>query len=121
MTSDTRIDMKAKKANSPFRGRWKIVEMEQWDRDYIDLEVPGFIRFAGDNLGGFQFGAAQGELDYRVVESASPPRIEFSWSGHCDSDPASGRGWAEVRKDKLFGHLYFHLGDESWFRAEKAH
>ena len=28
---------------NPFLGKWKITEMEQWDRDFIDMEVPGYI------------------------------------------------------------------------------
>lgn len=29
-----------------FAGKWRIVEMELWEQDYEDLEVPGFIHFA---------------------------------------------------------------------------
>lgn len=27
-------------------GRWRIVEMDVWDRDTIDLLGPGFVEFA---------------------------------------------------------------------------
>ena len=30
--------MRMKKA---YVGKWRIVEMEQWDKDFIDEEVPG--------------------------------------------------------------------------------
>lgn len=50
---------------NPFLGSWRIVEMECWDREYIDLVVPGHITFAKDNLGSFQFGTVQGWLDCR--------------------------------------------------------
>ncbi len=30
-----------------FRGRWRIVSTEQWDRDALDLVQPAFIRFDG--------------------------------------------------------------------------
>ena len=34
--------------------------------------------------------------------------------------PASGRGWATLNPDgTLVGHIYFHLGDDSGFRAER--
>jgi hypothetical protein len=36
-----------------YLGRWRIVEMEQWDQDYIDLEVPGYILFEENNSGEF--------------------------------------------------------------------
>ena len=28
-----------------FIGRWRIVEMDQWDNDYLDLVEPAFISF----------------------------------------------------------------------------
>jgi hypothetical protein len=30
-----------------FRGRWRIVEMEVWPDDYLDLIVPAHIAFVG--------------------------------------------------------------------------
>ena len=112
--------MSVKSSNQVFRGRWKIVEMEQWDLDYIDLEGPGCIRFAADDVGELQFGAVHAELDCRVVTSDTLLRIEFSWSGDSEGDPVSGRGWAEARDGGLYGHLYFHLGDDSWFKAVRT-
>ena len=32
-----------------FIGNWRITEMEQWDQDFIDAEVPGYISF-GENF-----------------------------------------------------------------------
>jgi len=110
--------MGAKRTN-PFLGRWRIVEMEQWERDYIDLVVPGYIEFEKDNLGSFQFGTVQGQLDCRVETHGVGNRIEFSWEGQNDNDPGCGRGWAEVRDGQLYGRLYLHLGDDSSFKATK--
>lgn len=28
--------------NKEYLGRWRIVDMEEWDQDYIDMEVPGY-------------------------------------------------------------------------------
>lgn len=39
-----------------FVGNWRIAEMDVWPEDYIDLEVPGFIRIDSDGTGQFQFG-----------------------------------------------------------------
>ena len=36
-------------------GRWRIVEMEAWDRDAIDLVEPGFIEFSDEGTGQFGF------------------------------------------------------------------
>jgi hypothetical protein len=101
---------------NPFFGKWRIVEMEHWDSDQIDLVVPGHITFEKDDLGKFQFGTVRGELDCRV-EKREGPRIEFSWEGETENDPACGRGWAVIKEGELHGRLYIHLGDDSWFRA----
>ena len=37
-------------------GRWRIVEADQWDREYLDLVEPAFIRFDRDSLGELAFG-----------------------------------------------------------------
>ena len=44
----------------PLTGRWRIVEMDMWDRVAIDLLEPGFIEFAGDGTGQFGFIAVRG-------------------------------------------------------------
>jgi hypothetical protein len=40
---------------SPFDGRWRIVEMEQWDRDFLDLESPAHITFESGGQGELHF------------------------------------------------------------------
>jgi hypothetical protein len=40
---------------SAFVGYWRILEMEVWDRDYLDLVVPAFIEFDRERMGEFQF------------------------------------------------------------------
>ncbi|MGP3969311.1 hypothetical protein [Streptomyces sp. 6N223] len=52
----------------PLTGRWRIVEMEMWDRDAIDLVGPGFIEFAEDGSGQFGFIAVRGWMDCRTTE-----------------------------------------------------
>ena len=47
-------------------GRWSIDSMSEWDKDYIDEEVPGYFEFDPDDLGSFQFGYVQGDVDYRI-------------------------------------------------------
>ena len=39
-----------------FIGKWSIVEMEQWDKDFIDAEMPGYISFKTNEMGEFHFG-----------------------------------------------------------------
>jgi hypothetical protein len=41
-------------------GAWRIVEMDLWDSEAIDLLGPGFIQFGADRSGQFRFIAVQG-------------------------------------------------------------
>jgi len=79
---------RAPKSPNPFIGMWRIVEMELWDKDYVDLEGPGFIKFDKGGNGHFRFGAVQGDLDCRVENYAGTERIEFSWEGNNEADAA---------------------------------
>lgn len=100
-------------------GRWRIIGMSGWDRDAIDLVEPGFIEFARDGTGRLGFIAVEGWLDCRTVERGGLPGVEFSWEGVDEGDQVSGRGWAVlVDDDTIEGHLFFHLGDDSTFRAK---
>jgi hypothetical protein len=105
---------------NPYVGRWRINEMEQWDKDFIDLVVPGHITIKKDGSGNFQFGAVEGNIDYRIEKCGDVERLEFSWEGNDECDPTCGRGWALIEDDELHGRLYFHLGDDSWFRASRS-
>ena len=50
-----------KKNNAKYIGKWRIIEMEMWDQDYIDLILPGYFSFDKDDLGYFQFGVVEGK------------------------------------------------------------
>ena len=102
-----------------YLGRWRIVDMEEWDQDYIDMEVPGYIRFEDNDSGEFQFGLVQGSMDCRVEPYADTERVEFTWEGSDEMDPVSGRGWAMIQANQLHSKLYFHDSDESSFTAEQ--
>jgi hypothetical protein len=81
---------------------------------------PAFIEFSEDGLGGLGFIVVTGELDYRNADRDGRPGVEFSWQGSDEGDEVSGRGWAVLNADgTLGGHVYFHLGDDSAFRAER--
>ena len=102
-------------------GAWRIVEMDLWDPEAIDLLGPGFIQFGADRSGQFRFIAVQGWMDCHYDQSDGRSCVEFIWEGDDDGDPASGRGWAALDKDdSLRGHIYFHFGDDSGFRAVRA-
>ncbi|MCK9894423.1 hypothetical protein [Frankia sp. AgB32] len=99
-------------------GRWRIVAMDLWDQEAIDLVRPGFIAFTGKGTGEFGFIAVRGEMDCHFTQRDGRPFVEFSWVGSDEGDEVSGRGWVELGKDgALTGHLFFHRGDDSGFRA----
>lgn len=99
-------------------GRWRIVEMEMWDQETVELLGPGFIEFADDDRGRFAFIAVSGLMDCRWVERDGGPFVEFSWDGDDEGDQVCGRGWAAQTLDgTLSGRLFFHMGDDSSFRA----
>ncbi len=102
-----------------YLGKWRIIEMEMWDQDFIDMETEGYFLFEDDELGSFQFGLVQGRVDYRIEKIGEVERLEFSWEGQDENDDALGRGWAVIKNDHLEGRFYFYLGDNSWFKAIK--
>ena len=103
----------------PFRGTWRITEMEVWGQDAFDLLGPARLVFENNALGNFRFIAVEGGMDCRFGEKDGKPRVEFSWNGADDNDPASGRGWAVVDGDVMTGRIYIHCGDDSAFSAKK--
>jgi len=101
-----------------FKGRWRIVEMDVWDNDDLDLAEPAHITFEGDNDGSFAFVAVSGELDVRYGARDGAACAEFSWQGFDDAEPASGRGWVALgTAGRLVGHIFIHKGDDSGFVA----
>lgn len=89
--------------------------MSEWDQDYVDMEVPGHITFKSSDNGFFQFGLVQGEMDCRWQKQ----RVDFSWHGFDENDEVNGRGHAEISANELHGHLFFHMGEDTAFRAVK--
>jgi hypothetical protein len=103
---------------NPFLGSWRIVEMEMWEREDIDMLGPGYLRFDRDGTGEFRFLAVQAGMDCRIAERNGRPIVEFSWFGYSEMDQTCGRGWAALDADeRLRGRLFFHLGDDSAFTA----
>lgn len=111
--------LKKKYMKNKYIGKWRITEMELWENDFIDMVIPGHILFQEDKEGRFQFGAVEGEIDYRVEKVGEKERLEFTWSGDDEGDPICGHGWAAIKENELHGKIYFHMGDESWFKAKR--
>ena len=102
-------------ARVQFAGPWRIVWMSTWDQDYVDMDGPGHVTFGAGRSGSFQFGMVQGQLDCKVADQGD--RIDFTWHGFDEGTEHTGRGHARIVASELQGHLYFHLGDDSAFRA----
>ena len=112
---------KSRRAPTALVGRWRIVEMDLWAQEDVDLVAPGFIDFEADHMGSLGFIAVQGGLDWRDAPRDGCPGVEFSWEGFDEGDPAIGRGWAVIDENgSLRGRIFFHLGDDSGFRAERT-
>ena len=104
--------------SSPVLGHWRITHMEQWDQDFVDAEVEGYIRFDPDNGGEFQFGYVHGGLTWEHTKRGGKPAVEWTWEGSDEMDPADGRGWAVLQQEdgSLKGKLTLH-GGSSLFEA----
>ncbi len=94
--------------------------MDLWDQDFVDEEVEVCFEFGSHNIGSFQFGYVQGQIDYRVGTCDGKPCVEFAWVGNNESDSAQGRGWATLEGDEITGMICLYPGDESAFKRKKS-
>ena len=101
-------------------GTWRIVDMEMWDRDALDLVEPAHIIFEPDGMGSLVFIAIMAGVDYRVLDRDGQPSVEFSWEGFSEGDRISGRGCASIVGDEMRGRLFIHAGDDSSFEARRS-
>jgi hypothetical protein len=58
-------------------GRWRIVEADLWDRDYLDLVEPAYMAFAKNGRGEFAFGAVNATMELGYGERI----VFFNWTG----------------------------------------
>jgi hypothetical protein len=101
---------------APIKGKWRIVKMALWDKDFLDMIEPAYIAFDDKAGGGFAFGCVTGGIHCRKT----PTGAEFTWEGNDEMDEASGDGWVEIQKDgSLKGEIRFHNGDDSTFKARR--
>jgi hypothetical protein len=75
-------------------GRWRIVEADIWERDYLDLVEPAMLVIGADGHGEIAFGALQAGLDLAYGRSD----VSFTWAGFDEMDEVSGSGSAEPSK-----------------------
>ena len=103
-----------------FAGRWRFVEMDAWDIGSLDGVEEAHLTFSKDTGGEFVVGVLQGALDVRYGRRDGSACAEFSWEGHDEEDPASGRGWFMIdAAGNGVGHLYTHDGEDSAFVCKR--
>ena len=79
-------DMKASRC--AIVGRWRIVEADLWDRDFLDLCGPASMVVGIDGHGEISFGAVQVGLDIAYGTAD----IDFTWCGFDEMDEVQGSG-----------------------------
>src|SRR5690606_22544672 len=102
---------------SPLIGRWRIVEADIWDNQYLDLIAPAMMIIKAGGRGEIAFGAMQAGLDLEYA----PSLIFFTWAGFDEMDEVTGSGSAELLDDgSLRIDFAYNLGDEAVLRAVRA-
>lgn len=98
-------------------GRWRIVEADIWDHDYLDLVEPAMMVIRADGHGEIAFGAKQAGLDLEY----SRILVFFTWEGFDEMDEVRGSGYAELQDDgTLEIEFAYHHGDEDTLKAERV-
>ena len=106
-----------KASDNPVVGRWRIVEADLWDRDYLDLCGPASLVVRANGDGEIAFGALQASLDIDY----GPGEIGFTWTGSDEMDEVSGSGFAELQEDgSLEIEFEYHLGDKASLKAVRV-
>ena len=96
-------------------GKWRIVEMPDYQANYPDMVEPAYILF-GPYGGEFAFGCVTGAF----ADTSPGDATAFDWDGNDEMDEVSGDGWAELQPDgSLLGGINFHNGDEIAFNARR--
>jgi hypothetical protein len=103
-----------KASDNPVVGRWRIIEADLWDRDYLDLCGPASLVVRANGDGEIAFGAMQASLDIDY----GPDEIGFTWAGFDEMDELSGTGSAELQGDGSLEIAFeYHHGDEAVLKA----
>ncbi|PWC56524.1 hypothetical protein [Azospirillum sp. TSO22-1] len=97
-------------------GKWRLTEADQWDRAYLDLVEPAYIRFDEDGRSEMVFGALQADLGCETGVSI----IFFDFEGNDEMTSIHGTGTAELAEDEsLEVEISIHHGDEILIKAHR--
>ena len=107
-------------AGHKFTGKWQIVEMSEWDKKYINMEVKAFIEIGLQLDGNFQFGLVSGSIDGGIIKRDGIDVFDFTFEGTDENEEVSGDGWMKILDDGTAeGYFRFHQGDDSKFWAKR--
>ena len=99
-------------------GKWRIIEMPDFEADYPDMVERAYILFRADGGGEFVFGCCTGHI--WTASTTEAESIDFSWNGSDEMDEVSGDGYAELQPDgAIKGEISYHNGEEYAFVARK--
>ena len=97
-------------------GRWRIVEADPWDGDYLDLVEPAYMTFANNGRGEFAFGVVNATMELGYGQ----PIVFFNWTGSDEGDEICGSGSTELEDDGTVEiELSFHNGDDAILKARR--
>jgi hypothetical protein len=100
--------------NCKLVGRWRIVEADIWDRQYLDLCGPATIIIRVNGHGEIAFGALQAGLDIEYSRDS----VGFTWEGFDEMDEVCGDGSVELLDDgSIEIEFAYHNGDEAVLKA----
>lgn len=100
------------------KGKWRIIEMPDFEADYPDMVEPAYILFEDNGSGEFAFGCCIGHI--WEASSTEATSIHFSWDGNDEMAEVCGDGAAELQPDgSLHGEICYRHGDEWTFIAQR--
>lgn len=101
-----------------FVGQWRVIELQGFDSDYVDLCGPAKLKLNTRGTGRMNFGAVDAELDCKIDERDERV-LHFSFEGVDEGDPISGRGYCLGEGNLMIGRVFRHFGDEFGFKAKR--
>lgn len=101
-----------------FVGSWRIIELQGFDSEYVDLCGPAKVKITPRGVGHINFGAVEVEIDCKM-DDLDERVIRFTFEGGDEGDPICGRGYCLVDGDQMAGRIFRHFGDEFGFKATR--
>ena len=102
-------------SNCRLIGRWRVVEADRWDRDYLDLCGPATLTITSQG-GDIAFGALEAGLEVKYARDS----IGFRWAGNDEGDQVEGEGTAKLLDDGTIEiEFACRNGDDAILKAER--